>query len=105
MPRASNRVRLAEVERGTGLQAGWVLGVTPPYMGLRVSRLSGIRVFGVVGVVEWSSARGEGTAGMPVSGAQYAGDGAIRLRGEDVRPPGVGPEVLEAAGRAEEVRR
>lgn len=58
MPRTSNRVRLAEVERGTGLQAGWdswVLGVTPLYMGLRVSILSGVRVFGVVRVTEWSS--------------------------------------------------
>lgn len=58
MLRISNRVRLAEVERGTGLQAGWdnwVLGVAPLYMGLRVSILSGVRVFGV-GVTEWSSA-------------------------------------------------
>lgn len=56
--RMSNRVRPAEVERGKGLQAdceSWLLGIIPLYMGLRVSILSGVRVFGVVGVTEWSN--------------------------------------------------
>jgi len=53
--RTSNRVRLAEVERGTGLHAGWdnwMLGATPLYMGLRVSMLSGVSVLSVVGVAD-----------------------------------------------------
>lgn len=57
--RTSNRVKLAEVERGTGLHAGcdsWLFGVTPAYMGLRVSMLSGVRGFCVVGAIVWSRA-------------------------------------------------
>ena len=56
-PRMSNRVRLAEVERGMGLQVGWgswVEGVTPLHIGLRDSMLSGVRVLGGVGVQEGS---------------------------------------------------
>lgn len=88
LPRTSNRVRLAEVERGTGLQAGWgncVVGVTPLYMGLRVSMLSGVRVFGIVGLTEWSSVWGEGAAVVPASGAQYGGDELIKFSGGCVR--------------------
>lgn len=58
LPRTSNRVRLADVERGTGLHAGWdswMFGVTPLYMGLRASMLSGVSVLGVVGVTDWSN--------------------------------------------------
>lgn len=34
-------------------------------------------------------------AGVPISGAQYSGDELMKFRGDDVRPMGVGPEVVE----------
>ncbi len=44
---------------------------------------------------------------MPVSGAQYGGDELMKLRGDDVRPMGVGAEVAEgweATGGVEGLR-
>ncbi len=32
---------------------------------------------------------------VPVSGGQYGGDELMKFRGDDVRPTGVGPDVVE----------
>lgn len=64
-------------------------------MGLRVSILSGVRAFGVEGLTEWSSVWGEGMVVVPVSGAQYSGEELMKFSGDDVRPVGVGQEVVE----------
>lgn len=111
--RTSNRVKLAEVERGTGLHTGWgiwLFGVTPVYMGLSVSMLSGVRAFCVVGVAVGSSGWGEGIActwlvWMGVSWAQYGGDELMKFRGDDVaRLLGVGVEGCETTGKVEGLR-
>lgn len=76
-PRMSNRARPAEAGRATGLQAGCgdcVLDVTPLYMGLRASMLSGVSALGVVGLTECSSGWGEAVAPAAFSGAPYGGD-------------------------------
>lgn len=46
-------------------------------------------------------------AAAPVSAAQYGGDELMKFRGDDVRLPGVGPEMVEgweATGGVEGVR-
>lgn len=80
----SNRVRPAEVESGTGLQAAWgswAVGVAPLYMGLRVSKLSGVSVFAMVGLTELSNVWGEGAAAAAAaSGAeQYGGEEPMKF--------------------------
>lgn len=68
-------------ESGAGLQAAWgswAVGVAPLYMGLRVSKLSGVSVFALVGLTEWSNVCGEGAAAA--SGAeQYGGEEPIKF--------------------------
>ena len=96
-PRTSNKGRPVGAESGTGLQAGCgdcVLDVTPLYMGLRVSRLSGVSALGVVGLTDRSSVWGEATA---LAGALYGGDGLMKFRGGDARLGGVGQAVTTGA--------